>query len=173
MTEPTGKYAFGKRGDGRNQKRIGVAIDTELEDWLGAQPNKNRYINGLIRKDKELHQLRANTKATGKNEGELLQEMREAWNEKRQQQDAETVPSATSEEDHRKTRRANKKRENPPQGSPLLFAIEHPVEHPTICLVHLAHIEININIGDGRTTMTKGVGDYVLGDIQRGSDGRP
>lgn len=91
MTEPTGKYAFGKRGDGRNQKRIGVAIDIELEDWLGAQPNKNRYINGLIRKDKELHQLRANTKATGKNEGELLQEMREAWNEKRQQQDAETV----------------------------------------------------------------------------------
>lgn len=91
MTEPTGKYAFGKRGDGRNQKRIGVAIDTELEDWLGAQPNKNRYINGLIQKDKEQHQLRANTKATGKNEGELLQEMREAWNEKRQQQDAETV----------------------------------------------------------------------------------
>ena len=91
MTEPTGKYAFGKRGDGRNQKRIGVAIDTELEDWLGAQPNKNRYINGLIRKDKEQNKLRAATKTTGKNEGELLQEMREAWDEKRQQQDAETA----------------------------------------------------------------------------------
>lgn len=91
MTEPTGKYKFGKRGEGRSQKRIGVAIDNELEEWLNQQPNKNRYINGLIRKDKELHQLRANTKATGKNEGELLQEMREAWNEKRQQQDAETV----------------------------------------------------------------------------------
>ena len=91
MTEPTGKYAFGKRGDGRNQKRIGLAIDTELEDWLGAQPNKNRYINGLIRRDKELTELQATSKATGKNEGELLQEMREAWSEKRQQQEAETA----------------------------------------------------------------------------------
>lgn len=91
MTEPTGKYAFGKRGEGRNQKRIGVAIDTELEDWLGAQPKKNRYINGLIRKDKEQQHLRENSKATGKNEGELLQEMREAWDEKRQQQDAENA----------------------------------------------------------------------------------
>lgn len=90
MTEPTGKYAYGKRGEGRNQKRIGVAIDTELEDWLGAQPNKNRYINGLIRKDRELHELRATSKDTGRNEGEILQEMREAWNEKTHQLEEET-----------------------------------------------------------------------------------
>lgn len=82
-------------------------------------------------------------------------------------------PPAISEGDHRKTRRANKKRENPPQGSPLLFAIEHPIEHTTIRLVYLSHIEVNIDIGDGITTMTKGVSYYILGDIQRGCDGRP
>lgn len=91
MTEPTGKYAFGKRGDGRNQKRIGVAIDTELEDWLGAQPNKNRYINGLIRQDLERFNIRAASKVTGKTEGEILTEMREAWEEKRQRQAEEEV----------------------------------------------------------------------------------
>ena len=90
MAEPR-KYKSSKRGDGRTQKRIGVAIDSELEAWLNTKSNKNRYINGLIRKDKEQNQLRANTKETGKNEGELLQEMREAWDEKRQQQDAETA----------------------------------------------------------------------------------
>lgn len=86
MTEPTGKYKFGKRGEGRSQKRIGVAIDNELEEWLNQQPNKNRYINGLIRKDKEITELQAASKVTNKTEGELLAEMREAWEEKRQQQ---------------------------------------------------------------------------------------
>lgn len=45
------KYKSSKRGDGRTQKRIGVAIDSELEDWLNNKPNKNRYINELIRQD--------------------------------------------------------------------------------------------------------------------------
>lgn len=45
------KYKSSKRGDGRTQKRIGVAIDSELEDWLNTKPNKNRYINELIRQD--------------------------------------------------------------------------------------------------------------------------
>lgn len=48
MAEPR-KYKSSKRGDGRTQKRIGVAIDSELEDWLNTKPNKNRYINELIR----------------------------------------------------------------------------------------------------------------------------
>ena len=38
------KYKSSKRGDGRTQKRIGVAIDSELEDWLNTKPNKNRYM---------------------------------------------------------------------------------------------------------------------------------
>lgn len=45
------KYKSSKRGYGRTQKRIGVAIDSELEDWLNNKPNKNRYINELIRQD--------------------------------------------------------------------------------------------------------------------------
>lgn len=86
MTEPTGKYKSSKRGNGRTQKRIGVAIDSELEDWLNIQTNKNRYINGLIRQDQERFNIRAASKVTGKTEGEILTEMREAWEEKRQRQ---------------------------------------------------------------------------------------
>ena len=54
MAEPR-KYKSSKRGDGRTQKRIGVAIDSELEDWLNTKPNKNRYINELIRQDMTRH----------------------------------------------------------------------------------------------------------------------
>lgn len=91
MTEPTGKYKFSKRGNGRTQKRIGIAIDCELEDWLNTKNNKNRYINGLIRQDLERFNIRAASKVTGKTEGEILTEMREAWEEKRQRQAEEEV----------------------------------------------------------------------------------
>lgn len=60
------KYKSSKRGNGRTQKRIGVALDSELEDWLGKQSNKNRYINELIRADMERLDLRATD--TGKTE---------------------------------------------------------------------------------------------------------
>lgn len=56
MAEPR-KYKSSKRGDGRTQKRIGVAIDSELEDWLNTKPNKNRYINELIRQDMTRHKV--------------------------------------------------------------------------------------------------------------------
>lgn len=56
MEEPR-KYKSSKRGDGRTQKRIGVAIDSELEDWLNTKPNKNRYINELIRQDMTRHNV--------------------------------------------------------------------------------------------------------------------
>ena len=91
MTEPTGKYKSSKRGEGRTQKRIGVAIDCDLEDWLNIQTNKNRYINGLIRKDREQYELRATAKVTSKTEGELLTEMREAWDEKRDLEQTEVA----------------------------------------------------------------------------------
>ena len=35
----------------------GVAIDSELEDWLNTKPNKNRYINELIRQDMTRHKV--------------------------------------------------------------------------------------------------------------------
>ena len=56
MSEPR-KYKSSKRGEGRTQKRIGVAIDSELEDWLNTKPNKNRYINELIRQDMTRHKV--------------------------------------------------------------------------------------------------------------------
>ena len=67
MAEPR-KYKSSKRGEGRTQKRIGVAIDSELEDWLNTKTNKNRYINGLIRHDLERFNIRAASKVTGKTE---------------------------------------------------------------------------------------------------------
>ena len=61
MAEPR-KYKSSKRGDGRTQKRIGVAIDSELEDWLNNKPNKNRYINELIRQDIEMDSIAGSTR---------------------------------------------------------------------------------------------------------------
>lgn len=57
MAEPR-KYKSSKReGNGRTQKRIGFAIDSELKDWLNTKPNKNRYINELIRQDMTRHKV--------------------------------------------------------------------------------------------------------------------
>ena len=69
MAEPR-KYKSSKRGEGRTQKRIGVAIDSELEDWLNTKPNKNRYINELIRQDMTRHKLIITT--AGKPEIKLI-----------------------------------------------------------------------------------------------------
>ena len=70
MSEPR-KYKSSKRGEGRTQKRIGVAIDSELEDWLNTKPNKNRYINELIRQDMTRHNLIITT--AGKPEIKLIE----------------------------------------------------------------------------------------------------
>ena len=37
----------------RNQTPMTFRCDNDLLDWLGNQPNKGRYINDLIRQDKE------------------------------------------------------------------------------------------------------------------------
>jgi hypothetical protein len=42
----------GKRGEGRRQKPIVFRLDPDLIEWMNGKPNKNLYINGLIRKDK-------------------------------------------------------------------------------------------------------------------------
>lgn len=70
MAEPR-KYKSSKRGDGRTQKRIGVAIDSELEDWLNTKPNKNRYINELIRQDMTRHKVIITT--AGKPEMKIIE----------------------------------------------------------------------------------------------------
>lgn len=38
----------------RSQKMASFRLDNDLELWLNSQPNKGRYINELIRKDREL-----------------------------------------------------------------------------------------------------------------------
>lgn len=49
------KYAAaGSRG----QKMMSIRIDNDLVDWLNQQRNKGRYINDLIRDDKDKFTLR-------------------------------------------------------------------------------------------------------------------
>lgn len=49
------KYAAaGQRG----QKMMSIRIDNDLVDWLNQQRNKGRYINDLIRDDKDKFTLR-------------------------------------------------------------------------------------------------------------------
>lgn len=46
-----------KKGDNRTgritQKMMSFRLDNELEEHLGKQVNKGRYINNLIRKDRD------------------------------------------------------------------------------------------------------------------------
>lgn len=49
------KYAAaGQRG----QKMMSIRIDNDLVEWLNQQRNKGRYINDLIRDDKDKFTLR-------------------------------------------------------------------------------------------------------------------
>lgn len=47
------KYA--PRGS-RSQVRQGFLVDEENAEWLKHQPNKGRYLNNLIRADREKHE---------------------------------------------------------------------------------------------------------------------
>lgn len=47
------KYA--PRGT-RSQARQGFLVDKENAEWLNQQPNKGRYLNNLIRSDREKHE---------------------------------------------------------------------------------------------------------------------
>lgn len=42
---------YAKRGE-KSQKMISFRLDQENEFWLSTQPNKGRYINNLIQKDR-------------------------------------------------------------------------------------------------------------------------
>lgn len=46
------EYKEGRRLNVVTQKMISVRLDNDLVEWLDTQPNKNRYINNLIRDDK-------------------------------------------------------------------------------------------------------------------------
>ena len=45
------RKTYGKRGE-KSQKLIAFRADIDLLEWLNSQPNKGRYINNLIRADK-------------------------------------------------------------------------------------------------------------------------
>ncbi len=78
MVQSKGIYrAQSRKGTGRTQKRIGMAVDADLMEWLNKQPNKARYINGLIRQDMEMAELRDEAARRNMNLGEVLTEHRE------------------------------------------------------------------------------------------------
>lgn len=43
----------GKQRGVTTQKMMSFRVDNDLVTWLNSQPNKGRYINELIKKDKE------------------------------------------------------------------------------------------------------------------------
>lgn len=78
MVQSKGIYrAQSRAGTGRTQKRIGMAVDADLMEWLNKQPNKARYINGLIRQDMEMHELQDEAQRRKMTVGEILTEHRE------------------------------------------------------------------------------------------------
>jgi hypothetical protein len=50
-----------KKGDNRTgritQKMMSFRLDNDLEDYLGKQVNKGRYINNLIREDRDKNSI--------------------------------------------------------------------------------------------------------------------
>lgn len=46
------RRTYSARGQ-RSQVMMTFRLDLDLKDWLQQQPNKGRYINGLVRHDKE------------------------------------------------------------------------------------------------------------------------
>ena len=78
MVQSKGIYrAQSRKGTGRTQKRIGMAVDADLMDWLNQQPNKARYINGLIRQDMEMSKLREEAESRKMTVGEVMTDHRE------------------------------------------------------------------------------------------------
>lgn len=55
------RKAYAKNGE-RSQKMMAFRCDNDLLDWLTSQPNKGRYINDLIRADRNLRKEDDNEK---------------------------------------------------------------------------------------------------------------
>ncbi len=90
MTQSKGIYrSQTRKGTGRTQKRIGMAVDADLMDWLDKQPNKARYINGLIRQDMEMAELRDEAQRRNMTLGEVLTDHREERDSRIQDADFE------------------------------------------------------------------------------------
>lgn len=48
------RRAYAAKGE-RNQKMMSFRVDNENLEWLEQQPNKGRYINELIVRDRNSH----------------------------------------------------------------------------------------------------------------------
>lgn len=46
------RKAYGVRGE-RTQKMVSFRLDLDNAEWLERQPNRGRYLNNLIRADRE------------------------------------------------------------------------------------------------------------------------
>lgn len=46
------RKAYAPKGE-RSQRTMSFRLDNELAEWLSQQPNKGRYINDLIKADRD------------------------------------------------------------------------------------------------------------------------
>lgn len=46
------RKAYAPKGE-RSQRTMSFRLDNELAEWLNQQPNKGRYINDLIKADRD------------------------------------------------------------------------------------------------------------------------
>lgn len=91
MTEPKKRYK--KRT--KELKTFSLRLDSDLDDWLETncvETTKNRYINGLIRQDMELANIRQVSRETGMPAGELLKNWRELAAKAEEQEDERRKP---------------------------------------------------------------------------------
>lgn len=76
-TSSQGRYK--KRSFEKSQTRFSLRIDDDLVEWVASQSEtttKNRYINGLIRKDMEASLLKDMAIKNGMTVGEVMTESR-------------------------------------------------------------------------------------------------
>lgn len=79
---------------------MAFSVDNDLKSWLAAQPNKNRYINGIIRQHREMLCIQQEAAERGVSVGELLHAIVEAYREKQLREAEETAR-------HRRPRKEN------------------------------------------------------------------
>lgn len=97
MKQPT-SHRFSPRGNGSQQTRIALSVDNDLKDWLAEQPNKNRYINGLIRQHREMTSIGMEADQHGITIGEHLAAIHASFRENQKRE-------AEKEARHRRPRK--------------------------------------------------------------------
>ena len=55
----------------------------------------------------------------------------------------------------------------------LPFSVKHPVDDAAVGLIYFFLVEVDVDVGNGVSSVAEGGGDGFLGDVERGGDGGP